>query len=171
MERFWRTMRQRCTDHLPRGASLHDVNAALLAFLDADYNARAHASLLGEPPLRRFHAGLSALPRPRTAKELAAALEISVKRRVAGDATFTVDGRTFEVRGRHLAHKLVDVVVDPFTGAVIRASYQDKPVVVALCDPRLNQRRLRGKADPEPTPTVAFDPIAALLYQARKEKP
>lgn len=171
MERFWRTMRQRCTDHLPRGASLHDVNAALLAFLDADYNARAHASLMGEPPLRRFHAGLSALPRPRTAKELAAALEISVKRRVAGDATFTVEGRTFEVRGRHLAHKLIDVVVDPFTGAVIRASYQDKPVVVGLCDPRLNQRRLRRKADPEPTPTVAFDPIAALLDQARKEKP
>ena len=58
MERFWRTLRQRCTDHLPPGASLHDVNAALLAFLDAEYHARPHAGLMGESPIKRFHAGL-----------------------------------------------------------------------------------------------------------------
>ena len=89
------------------------TNAALLAFLDAEYHARPHSSLMGESPSKRFHRGLGALPRAWTAKELAAALEISTKRRVAGDATFSVDGRTFEVRGRHLAHKTIDVVVDP----------------------------------------------------------
>lgn len=170
MERFWRTMRQRCTDHLPAGASLHDVNAALLAFLDADYHIRPHAGLMGETPLKRFHAGLGRLPRPRTAKELAQALEITVKRRVAGDATFGVEGRSFEVSGRHLAHKSISVVVDPFTGAVLRASYQNKPVVVGVCDPALNRGRRRAKPADEAVSTVPFDPIAALLEKARKEQ-
>jgi transposase InsO family protein len=171
MERFWRTLRQRCTDHLPTGALLHDVNSALLAFLDADYHVRPHASLLGETPLRRFHAGLSDLPRPRTAKELAAALEVTVKRRIGGDATFSIDGRLFEVSGRHLANRSLDVVVDPFTGNVLRASYQDKPVVVGPCDPALNRARRRAPETEEPTPTVPFDPIAALLQKARREAP
>ena len=171
MERFWRTLRQRCTDHLPTGASLHDVNAALLAFLDADYHAKPHSSLMGETPAKRFQTGLSALGRPRTAKELAHALEITVHRRVAGDATFSVDGRTFEVSGRHLAHKVIDVVVDPFTGAILCASYQGKPVVVGVCDPALNRGRRRAKPEDAPSTSIPFDPIAALLAQARKEKP
>ena len=41
-------MRQRCTDHLPTDATLHDVNAALLAWLDEDYHRRPHAGLLGQ---------------------------------------------------------------------------------------------------------------------------
>jgi hypothetical protein len=171
MERFWRRMRERCTDFLKGKSSLHDVNAALLAFLDAEYHARPHASLMGETPSKRFHSGLVALPRAWTAKELAQALEITMKRRVAGDATFGVDGRTFEVRCRHLAHKVIDVVVDPFTGAVLRASYQDKPVVVGVCDPALNRGRRRARPENAPVPTVPFDPIAALLDQARKQEP
>lgn len=169
MERFWRRMRERCTDFLKGKSSLHDVNAALLAFLDAEYHARPHSSLMGESPSKRFHRGLGALPRAWTAKELAAALEITAKRRVAGDATFSVEGRTFEVRGRHLANKVLHVVLDPFTGAVLRASYQDKPVAVGACDPALNRGRRRAKPEDAPTPTVPFDPIAALLDQARKE--
>jgi transposase InsO family protein len=168
MERFWRTMRQRCTDHLATGASLHDVNAALLAFLDADYHVRPHASLMGEAPLKRFHAGLKALPRPKSARELATALEVTMKRRVAGDATFSVDGNLFEVRGRHLAGRAISVVIDPFTGDVLRALHDDVPVVVGRCDPALNRSRKRGKPEPVPEPTVPFDPIAALLAKARK---
>jgi hypothetical protein len=171
MERFWRTLRQRCTDHLPRGATLHDVNAALLAFLDADYHIKPHSSLMGETPARRFHAGLDGLSRPRSARDLASALEITLKRRVAGDATFSLEGEVFEVAGRHLAHKLLEVVVDPFTGAILRASFQGNPVVVGRCSPALNRRRGRAPAVAESAPTVPFDPIAALLEQARKEQP
>jgi transposase InsO family protein len=141
MERFWRTMRMRCTDHLARGATLHDVNAALLAFLDADYHGKPHSGLMGESPAKRFQAGLAGLPRPRAARELASALEISMKRRVAGDATFSVDGEVFEVAGRHLANQLIDIVLDPFDGAILRASFQGKPVVVGRCSPALNRRR------------------------------
>ena len=168
MERFWRTLRQRCTDHLPTGASLHDVNAALLAFLDADYHVRPHASLMGEAPIKRFHAGLKALPRPRSARELATALEVTMTRRVAGDATFSIDGKLFEVQGRHLAGRVIAVVIDPFTGDVLRATHDDVPLVVGRCDPVLNRGRKRVKAEAVPEPTVPFDPIAALLAKARK---
>ncbi|MDQ8155332.1 MAG: DDE-type integrase/transposase/recombinase [Gemmatimonadota bacterium] len=169
MERFWRRLRERCTDYLKGKSSLHDVNAALLAFLDAEYHTHPHSSLLGETPSKRFRSGLGALRRAWTAKELAVALEITVKRRVAGDATFSLEGRTFEVRGRHLANKTIEVVLDPFTGAILRASFQDKPVVVGACDPALNRGRRRAKPEAAPAPTLSFDPIAALLDRARKE--
>jgi transposase InsO family protein len=171
MERFWRTLRQRCTDHLPRGATLHDVNAALLAFLDADYHPRPHAGLMGEAPARRFHAGLDRLPTPRTAGDLAAALEVTVRRRVAGDGTFTVDGAVFEVRGRHLVGKQVAVVLDPFGGPPLRVLHDDVPVTFGPCDPKANRHRRRAPDLDAPTPTISFDPIAALLAKARKEKP
>ena len=169
MERFWRTLRQRCTNHLPPGASLHDVNAALLAFLDAEYHVRPHAGLMGEPPIKRFHAGLGALGRPRSAKELADALEVTVKRRIGNALTFSLEGRLFEVRGRHLAGKTAAVVLDPFTGTPLRVAVDATPVVFGPCDMVANRRRGRGEAAPLPEPTVPFDPIAALLQKARKE--
>lgn len=169
MERFWRTLRQRCTDHLPPGASLHDVNAALLAFLDAEYHARPHAGLMGEPPTKRFHAGLGALGRARSATELATALEVSVKRRIGNALTFSLEGRLFEVRGRHLSGKAAEIVVDPFTSAPLRVCVDGTPVVFGPCDMAVNRRRGRAEAATLPEPTVPFDPIAALLQKARKE--
>lgn len=169
MERFWRTMRQRCTDHLPRGATLHDLNAALLAWLDEDYHRRPHAGLLGETPLRKFQAGLVGRAEPLSARQLAEALQVCLRPQVRKDATFQVGGHLFEVSGRHLAGRRIEVLVDPFTDAPIRASYKDQPVVFGPCDPVANAQRGR----PEPTEpsisTTPFDPIAALLAAARKD--
>jgi len=169
MERFWRTLRQGCTDHLPPGASLHDVNAALLAFLDGEYHARPHAGLMGEAPTRRFHTGVQELGRARSAKELAAALEVSIQRRIGNALTFSVEGRLYEVRGRHLAGKTVDVVADPFTGTILRVLFDGQPIVFGLCDMAANGHRARAGALPAPELTVPFDPIAMLLEKARKE--
>ncbi|MDI7267981.1 MAG: integrase core domain-containing protein [Myxococcota bacterium] len=169
MERFWRTMRQRCTDHLPRGATLHDVNAALLAWLDEDYQRRPHAGLLGETPLRRFQEGLVGLPAPLGAEQLARALEVAVHPQVGKDATFRVNGCLFEVRGRHLAGRRIEVLVDPFTDEPIRASYQGQPVVFGPCDPMANARSGRPEPSDPRSSTTPFDPIAALLAAARKD--
>ena len=171
MERFWRTLRQRCTDHLPAGATLHDVNAALLAFLDADYHVRPHASLMGETPARRFGAGVRDLPPPRTARELAQALEVTVTRRVGNALTFSLGGKLFEVRGRHLAGKTVRVAIDAFSGTPLRVVLDDKPVVFGPCDLAANRHRRHADELPAPEPTVPFDPIAALLQKARMETP
>ena len=52
MERFWRTLRQGCLDHLGTMTSLHDVQARLLAFLDAHYHHAPHGGLIGKTARR-----------------------------------------------------------------------------------------------------------------------
>lgn len=170
-ERFFRTMRQRCTDHLPNTATLHEVNQALWAWLDADYHRRPHAGLMGNTPRRRYLADLPRLPAPLTAKQLARALEVELTRRVRKDATFSLDGTLYEVTGRHLAGKKITVVVDGLTNRLLRAMWQGRPLRFGICDPVANRSRQRPPAKPERTTTskVPFDPIAALLQKAREE--
>ena len=59
MERFWRTLRERCLDFSDGVASLHDVNVRLNAFLDDFYHDRAHASLMGKTPAPGVYALLA----------------------------------------------------------------------------------------------------------------
>ena len=64
-------------------------------------------------------------------------------------------------------------VIDGLTGKLLRATWQDQPVRVGLCDPVANRSRPRPKT-PAPAPirkTTPFDPIAALLQKAREEVP
>jgi hypothetical protein len=171
MERFWRTLRSRCLDHLRAEATFQDLNAALLAFLDADYHRRPHGGLLGDTPSRVFQAGIGALPAPKTPAELARMMEVPATRKVRGDSTFSVDAQLFEVGGRHLAGKTIDIVLDAFTGLPLRASHQGQPVRIGCCDPTANSHRGRPAPTEAVAPTTPFDPIAALLAAARKENP
>ena len=170
MERFWRTMRQRCTDHLPPRSTLADLNTALLAWLDADYHLRPHAGLLGETPMRRFQEGLRGLPGPRSAAELARALVVTRTVRIRKDATFSLEGQLFEVRGSHLAGKSIEGEVDAFTGRPLSARYQDQDVPVAPCDPAANARRGRAATEEPETGSTSFDPIAGFLAKARRDE-
>lgn len=167
-ERLWRTLRQQVTDHVS-AHTLNELNVALLAWLDNRYHRHPHGGLLGKTPWSAFSAGLTALPAPRTAADLARALEVPVTRKVANDSTFQLDGATWEVAGRHLAGKRIEVVLDPFTGAPLRAAHDGRPVIIGRCDPEHNARRGRAPATEIPAPTVPFDPIAALLADARKD--
>lgn len=166
MERVWRTMRSRCTDHLPGTASRHDVDQALWAWLDADYQRRPHAALMGESPRRRYLADRPAR-RPLTPRELAKALEIDARRRVKKDGTFSVDSVVYEVSGRHLHGRWVQIVTDGMTGRLLRVTCESQPVRFGRCEPMNNARRRRAPATDAPTPDVSFDPIARLLQQAR----
>jgi transposase InsO family protein len=171
MERLWRTLRSRALDHLRDDATLQDLNAALLAFLDADYHRRPHGGLLGDTPSRVFQAGITSLPAPKTPTELAHIMEVPVTRKVRGDSTFSIDAQLFEVGGRHLAGKTIEVVLDAFTGLPLRATHQGQPVRLGRCDPTANSRRGRPTPTEAVAPTTPFDPIAALLAAARKENP
>jgi putative transposase len=168
-ERFWRTMRQRCTDHLAPTSSLHDVNQALWAWLDTDYHRRPHAGLLGQTPRRRYLDGLARLPAPLLPVQLARALEVELTRRVRKDATFDLDGAVYEVTGRHLAGKEITVTVCGLGGRLLGATWQGQALRVGPCDPLANRHRRRPAAPPEPASDVPFDPIAALLQKAREQ--
>lgn len=171
MERVWRTMRQRCTDHMPANATLHQVNQALASWTDVDYHRRPHSSLLGQTPRRRYLDGLGQRRAPMTPSELARALEVSLRRQVRRDGTFTLAGTAYEVSGRHLCGKRIAIVIDALTGNPIRASWQGKPVRFGLCDPVSNRGRRRADVqDPEPVDKAPFDPIASLLQKAREVK-
>jgi len=170
MERVWRTMRQRCTDHLPANASLHDIRVALGGWLDADYHRRPHAALLGNTPSKRFLHGVRGLRAPLTARTLAKAMEVTETRQVRADGTFTVDRVLYEVVGAWLARKRIALVLDGLTGKPIAATYKDKSIRFGPCDPVANRSRPR----PTPTPQASasglpFDPIAGLLARARQE--
>jgi transposase InsO family protein len=168
MERFWRTMRQRLIDVHTPGPTLHDLNAALLAWLDVDYHPRRHGGLLGQTPKKRFHAGVQDLAAPRTAQELAAALVIERTAKVRKDATFSVSGKLYEVTGRYLAGKIVEVKLDPFTEQALSASVDGQAVRFSACDPKANAKRGRGEAAVSPPATRRFDRVRSLLAAARE---
>jgi putative transposase len=167
MERFWRTLRQRLLDFQRPAMSLQELNAAMLAWLDTDYHVRKHGGLLGETPQRRFRDGIRTLAAPRTLSELAAVLVVPRKATIRKDATFSVDGVLYEVRGRHLANKRLDLALDPFTGLPIGARHDGKDIPFSRCDPAANARRSRGEVQNTVVPSTRFDRIAGLLAAAR----
>jgi putative transposase len=57
MERFWRTLREQCLDHLGGLGSLHDAQVRLLAWLDRHYHRTPHSSLLGKSPAEVYETG------------------------------------------------------------------------------------------------------------------
>jgi transposase InsO family protein len=174
MERFWRSLRQRCTDHLSPRSSVHQVGQALWAWLDADYHVRPHAGLLGMTPRRRYLADLERRAAPLTPKHLASALEVELTRQVKKDCTFDLDGKTYEVGGRHLGGKRITVIVDAMTDRPLRVMSQGQPVRFGLCDPVSNRRRAQApdmeEPNVEPKASAPFDPISALLEKAREAK-
>lgn len=167
MERFWRTLRQRLLDFQKPGMSLHDLNVSMLAWLDTDYHPRKHGGLLGATPQRRFRDGIRDLAAPRTLADIAAALEVPHKSTIRKDATFSIGGCLYEIRGRHLANKRLDVALDPFTGRPIRVCHDGKSIAFTICDPRGNAHRSRGEPQDVNQPATRFDRIAGLLAAAR----
>lgn len=167
MERFWRTLRAGCLDHLGDDvASLHDVQMRLLAFLDTHYHARPHGSLMGKTPLEVYEEERSQEPSPITETRLAEALTVHAKRRVKRDGTLEIGGVTFETRAGFLAGRIVTIgrsLLDPSTAPWIMHEEQRfdlKPV-----DPVKNSKR--GRTKPSHRPKVGvdldFDPPKAAL--------
>ncbi len=176
MERFWRSLRAGCLDHLGAVTSLHEVQVRLGAFLDEHYHRAPHGGLMGQTPTAAWAgATCHAVDEPA----LAAALTIHRRRRVRKDGTVDVAGRVWQLDQGFLAGRVVTVVA-------AHAGLAGDPVAVhdghryplRPADPvaaSRTRRRPRGQA---PTPTVPFDPAGALLDRTagrrprhRKEKP
>jgi transposase InsO family protein len=176
MERFWRTLRERCLDFTGTLASLHDLNVRLYAFLDEHYHRTAHGGLMGKTPESVFTAS------PRHAdgfdeKRLREALTVRVRRRVRGDCTVPMDGEDWETDLGFLARRLVTVsrcMVDPNEPPWIE--HEGARHLLHAVDPKKNARRARSTAcrDEPHEARTPFDPPAALLDKALgrdKEEP
>lgn len=169
MERFWRTLRAGCLDHLGGLTSLHDVQVRLGAFLDEHYHRAPHGGLLGRSPTEAW---ASARCRPIDEPTLAAALTIHRRRRVRKDGTLDLDGRVWQLDQGFLAGRVVTVVAahaglagDPI------ALHDGHRYAMRPADPVAAGRTRRPRRGEPPPPTHPFDPAGALLDRAAGRPP
>jgi len=166
MERFWRTLREGCVDHMGTPGSLHDVQVRLLAFLAKHYHVSPHASLMGRSPAEVYEtARRSDIPVDET--RLAAALTVHGRRRVRRDGTLEIGGETFETRTGFLAGRVVTVgrtLLDPTSDPWIE--HEGQRYVVGRVNAEENARRKKHGPSLKSAARgidVPFDPAGALV--------
>ena len=176
MERFWRTLRAGCLDHLGAVASLHDVQVRLGAFLDEHYHRAPHAGLMGQFPT---DAWAGAQCRAVDEPALAAALTVHRRRRVRKDGTVDLDGRVWQLDQGFLAGRVVTVVaaLAGLAGDPV-AVHDGHRYALRPADPVAASRTRRRRRGELPKPIIPFDPAGALLDKSagrpprhRKEQP
>jgi putative transposase len=173
MERFWRTLREGCLDHVGTVSSLHDLNVRIWAWLDTHYHAAPHGALMGGSPKGVFSAT------PRTADtfdeaRLRAALTVHERRRVRRDSTLAMDGEDWETDLHFLAGRLVTVsrcMVDPEEPPYIE--HEKKRHALHKVDPVKNATRPRSLSSHDaPHPArVPFDPTRTMLDEQLGRRP
>jgi putative transposase len=180
IERFWRTLREGCLDHLGRRATLHEVNVRLWAFLDQHYHRSPHAGLLGASPAA-VYGSAERSPDGLDEKALFDALTVHIRRRVRRDTTVPVKGQDWELSLGFLAGQVVTIgysLADPQTPPWLE--HEGKRHPLHLVNPTKNAtrkrppRRPQAESEPEKKRNIAFDPPTALLDRAvgrtRKEE-
>jgi transposase InsO family protein len=161
MERFWRTLREGCLDHLGEVGSLADINQRLALFLERHYHNTPHAGLMGRAPLAAY-APSERDPNRIDESVLREALAVRERRRVRRDTTVSVLGSVYELEQGFLAGRIVDIVYsyldDPPRPEV---EYEGKRYALSHVDPVANSRRKRPERVSDPGPSsqpVSFDP-------------
>jgi putative transposase len=163
MERFWRTLREQCLDHVGTLASLHDVQVRLLAWLDQHYHVTAHSSLMGQTPAAVFE---SARRQPMSDVMLREALVVHGKRRLRRDATLSIAGSEFETDQTFLSGRKVVIARTLHDSSELPwIEHEDQRYILTPIVPRKHalQRRPRARRGIDALP---FDPAGVLLAQA-----
>ncbi|NIR61790.1 MAG: transposase [Gammaproteobacteria bacterium] len=170
MERLWRTMREQCLDHCAGLASLHDVQARLLAWLDAHYHATAHAGLLGKCPALVYE---QCETKPVPESMLAEALTVRGTRRMRRDGTVSIAGTDFELDHSYLAGRNVTVarsLLDPASAPWVE--HEEQRLALRPVDPVANGQRPKPHRPRTGIDAVPFDPATALLDRVtRRSRP
>ena len=168
MERFWRTLRAGCLDHLGGLASLHDVQVRLDAFVADHYHLAPHGGLLGKTPTAAWTgARCRAVDEPT----LAAALLQHLRRRVRKDGTVDVAGHAWQLDQGFLAGRVVTIEHDLVGAGDPVALHDGHRYPLRPVDPVAASRTRRRRVGELPRPTVPFDPPGALLDRAAGRRP
>jgi len=177
VERFFRTLREGCLDHLGSLSSLHDVNARLGAWLDRHYHQAPHAGLMGRSPGKVFREAMDKRPPDNLdEKMLRDALTVRERRRVRRDTTISIEGQDFELDQGFLAGAMVQVAYCPLDRPLAPwVEHQGKQYRLRLVDPTMNAHRKRPPRRPEgpgesAEKSVIFDPAKTLLDRAAGRK-
>ncbi len=164
MERFWRTLREGCLDHIGACATLHDVQVRLLAFIGQHYHAAPHGGLVGRCPADVY--ATDAPPRELiTDDDLRTALTVRAKRRVRRDCTLSVGGIDWETEAGFLAGRKVSVARTLFDQkAAPWIEHEGETHMLTPVDPIANATRPRTSKNRarRGIDAVPFDPAGAL---------
>jgi transposase InsO family protein len=165
MERFWRTLREGCLNHLGTIGSLDELNQKLRVFLERHYHPEPHAGLLGRVP-STVYAPSQRTPHYVDEAALRQALLVRARRRVRRDTTVSIGGHIYELHQGFLAGRVVDVAYslldDPIAPVV---EYEGRRYPLHALDPENNARIKRPLKNPAHDPAkapVAFDPSRTL---------
>lgn len=177
MERFWRTLREGCLDHLGPVTSLEEVNQRLAAFLERHYHHEPHAGLLGRAP-SIVYAPSARVPNVVTEDRLREALTVRERRRVRRDTTVSVGGRIYELDQGFFAGRIVDVTYSHLDVVIAPAvEHEGRRYPMHLVDPVRNgsrprppKRRPPNRQPPAaPASPTAFDPSVLTASATREE--
>lgn len=168
MERFFRTLRQGCLNHVGQLCSLDELNKRLWAFVDQHYHTQPHSGLMGLCPKEVFFErrpdALDIVDEAR----LGQAFVARTTRRVRQDSTLSFEGAILEVDQRFLCGRTVDVCFcalddEPTPWVEVEGKrFELHPV-----DPIENAHRNRTPApEPRVREKVDFDPSRTLLDTA-----
>lgn len=168
MERFWRTLREGCLDHLDTRSQLHDVQARLLAFLDAHYHRAPHGSLFGKSPAEVW---AGAATRGVDERALAAALTTRARRRVRRDGTLDLEGTPWQLDQSFLAGALVTVAIDLTGSCAPVVEHDGHRYVLHPVDAVAAGKTRRKPPTATPPARTPFDPPGALLQMLGRRRP
>ena len=157
MERFWRTLREKCLDHLSREVKLAELQLRLNRFLSDHYQREPHEGLLGETPESAW-AGHQT--HTVSEEQLAAALTVEKIRMVTKDGLVSIGGSLFEVRQSFLAGRRVKVRSCLVKGLPVLAEVEHDGRNFALkrLDRSANGKTRRDPRQIPPARTIDFDP-------------
>jgi transposase InsO family protein len=168
MERFWRTLRAGCLDHVGGLSSLHDVQVRLDAFVADHYHLAPHGGLVGKTPGETW---ATAQCRAVDEPALAAALLQHVRRRVRKDGTVDLAGRAWQLDQGFLAGRVVTIEHDLVGAAHPVALHDGHRYPLRPVDAVAASRTRRRRVGEAPAPVVPFDPPGALLDRAAGRRP
>ncbi len=168
MERFWRTLRDQCLNHMGVMSSLHDVQVRLLAWLDRHYLATPHAALVGRTPFEIYDTMLYDKGWV-TEEQLRMALTVRARRRIRRDGTLTVAGTLLELDQGFLAGQLVTVARSLLDQTELPwVEHEDEQLALRRVDAVANAKRPRYRRKKRGIDAVPFDPPGALLDELKK---
>jgi len=163
MERFWRTLRERCLDHTPASASLHDVQMRLYAFLDEWYHRAPHSGLVGHTPAQRW----ATRELPQVGEErLVESLVVRTERLVSGDGVVSVGGLLWEVDASFLAGRKVVIersLAAPQAPPWVVYSDQRRPLRPVRVLDNSHRRRAEAPKRSADIDRIPFDPAQVLV--------
>lgn len=169
MERFWRTLREGCLDHLGEMSSLHDVQMRVSAFIAERYHKNAHAGLMGRSPAQVWADNELKRAAP---EDLHHALTMDASRIIRNDCTLSVGGIDWEIAEAFLAGRKVQVyrslaeAQEPPWVVHDGQTYTLKPVA-PVANGKLRKKRKKSPG----IDAVDFDPAGVLLDRMLRRAP